>query len=114
MDNKSAASPRKPMRLTTGGAPQNLTQPIVGRLTTAPISDRANAILLAQEPTGEFDGYAGVITPRGELRASCPGVTGVREIDHFRDGDVVGIGVNGHIRTLHRPDSPHNSLFVTE
>lgn len=102
------------MRLTTGGAPHNFSKPIVGRVTRSATSDRARAILLSFEPMGDFHGYAGVITPGEELHASCPSVTRVREIDHLRDGDVVAIGANGHIRTLYRPDSPHNALFVTE
>ena len=102
------------MRLTTGGTPHNLSAPVVGRVTRSTTSDRASAILLCLESPGDLDGYAGAITPGEELRALCPTVTHVRQIDHLRDGDVIGIGVNGHIRTLYRPDSDHNALFITE
>jgi His-Xaa-Ser system radical SAM maturase HxsC len=44
-----------------------------------------------------------------------PVVHSVREIDHLQSGYIVVLEpMNGFIRTFYRPDSQHNTLFVTE
>jgi sulfatase maturation enzyme AslB (radical SAM superfamily) len=43
------------------------------------------------------------------------GLHSVRAIDHLKAGYIVGIEPDsGFVRTLYRPDSRHNTLFVTE
>jgi His-Xaa-Ser system radical SAM maturase HxsC len=64
--------------------------------------------------------HRAVVTTQGEdevadLPPGVPVVYSVREIDHLRPGDIILIQpTTGFIRTIYRPDSKHNSLFLTE
>src|SRR5262249_34027402 len=35
-------------------------------------------------------------------------------VDHLQSGDVVALETNGHVRTLYRRASPHNTIFATD
>lgn len=104
-----------------------------GRATgfTAPFLARVSAIPI---PVGEFarartarlwrDGdvedslgeYAAVVTNSAEAPFAASGLPLVLAcpIDHLCDGDVVRLSPSGHVDTLYRKNSPHNTLFVTE
>lgn len=105
----------------------NFGAAVVGKVATraVPDDDRSDKILvglLDERSTDESRGFRGVITTsRAQDNAAMidtlalPIVHSVREVDHFRDGDIVVMQPkSGFVRTLHRPDSPHNSLFMTE
>lgn len=115
------------MRLTTAGAPLNFATPIVGKVVTraVPQDDRSDKILvglLDDRNADESRGFRGIITPsRAQDKTTIidgltvPIVHSTREIDHLRDGDIVVMQPKtGFVRTLHRPDSVHNTLFMTE
>ena len=112
------------MRLSTRGRGRNLTTPVVGRITTAPGGARDEAVFITQlqEVTPEdLSGYRAIITAsHGDRyatlldRVQVPTVHSVRETDHLRNGDLVALDPHGGVRTLYRPDSVHNTLFVTE
>ena len=112
------------MRLTTAGVPIGLTSPIVGRITrhSLPTEQRGERICVVTDTSSSesLEGYRAVLTPLkpGEsvLAASpVPIIHSLREHDHLRDDDIVAMQpTSGFVRTVYRPDSAHNSLFVTE
>jgi His-Xaa-Ser system radical SAM maturase HxsC len=115
------------MRLTTAGAPLNFGTAVVGKVAmrAVPADDRSDKILvrlLDECSADESRGCRGVITPSRAQdnttiidRLTLPIVHSTREIDHLRDGDIVVMQPKtGFVRTLHRPDSVHNTLFMTE
>ena len=112
------------MRLTTAGIPLGLTSPVVGRITlrAVPEEERGERIRILNElATPEaIRGYRAVLTPlkpaeTGLTPALVPMIHSLREHDHLRDNDLVAMQpTSGFVRTVYRPDSAHNSLFVTE
>jgi His-Xaa-Ser system radical SAM maturase HxsC len=110
------------MRLHTAGTVQGFQKPIVARVTTEPLpagTRKDTALILASLEAGpnSFRGYAAVILQQrlDGNPISRPLVHSVRDIDHLRSGHIVAIEPrNGFIRTLYRPESPHNTLFATE
>ena len=115
------------MRLTTAGVPLHFDTAIVGKVVThaVPRDDRSDKILVGQlddRSSDESRGFRGMITPsRAQDNTAItdtfavPIIHSVREIDHLRDGDIVVMQPKtGFVRTLHRPDSDHNTLFMTE
>lgn len=108
------------MRLATTGESLRITTSIVGRVTTTATADRAQSILLTDTYPADLAGYAGIMTRAdAEQHATLqetptPVMHRVRETDHLRDDDVVTLSPNGHVRTMYRPNSRHNTLFITE
>ncbi len=116
------------MRLTTAGLPVGFREPIVGAVTTSqspePPSTRKHNVLVGSldRSVSDLTGFRAIISTDGSasadevFRASdVPVVHSVRHIDHLREGDVVAINpANGFIRTVYRPDSAYNTLFITE
>jgi His-Xaa-Ser system radical SAM maturase HxsC len=115
------------VRLTTAGVPFRFDSAIVGKVVTHTVSvdDRSDKIFvgrLDEISAEERLGFRGIITPSLLLGDSAamesitqPIVYSVREIDHLRDGYIVVMQPKtGFVRTLHRPDSVHNTLFMTE
>src|SRR5689334_10494635 len=116
------------MRLVTSGRPLHIYHPIVGRIARHDVADRADTILVldsaqtavsAPHEVQELTGYRGVLTPAAIGRAQLgnnqlPIVHTVRHLDHLHDGDIVVLDDHGQVRTLFRPDSTYNTLFVTE
>ena len=110
------------MRLSTRGHSTTITEPILGRISVSPVMARGEAIFLT-ELNGlrqrDLLGYRGIVTSnRGDHAVlsglQVPVVHSVRHCDHLRDGDLVVLDQSGGVRTLYRPDSTHNTLFVTE
>jgi His-Xaa-Ser system radical SAM maturase HxsC len=107
------------MRLTTTGVAVNVTNPVVGRITTAASGDATQCILLSSGADGNPSGYVGLVGlisagPKPECSIPIPAVFGAREIDHLHDGDLVVFNRRGLVRTVFIRDSSHNALFVTE
>jgi His-Xaa-Ser system radical SAM maturase HxsC len=113
------------MRLTTAGIPLNISRPIVGRLTSTLTADRQESIWLghpAEVGPQDLTGFKGVITvspdvdlPPSWMDYAIPTIHSLRHHDHFHDGDVVVLyPESGFVRTLFRPESDHNVLFMTE
>jgi His-Xaa-Ser system radical SAM maturase HxsC len=112
------------MRLTTAGTPVGVTGTVVGRVTrdAVPEGDRDDKIRVVThaEPCDSLKGYRGVLTPLNltELpgtQLSLPIVHSLRDHEHLCNGFIVAIEpVSGFVRTIYRPDSAHNSLFITE
>src|SRR5438094_212133 len=110
------------MRLHTAGTARGFKEPIVARVTTEPVSveNRDQAALVLPFLDGlpnDFRGYASIIVQHkiDQRRFPAPLVHSVRDIDHLRSGHIVAVEpLNGFIRTLYRPESRHNTLFVTE
>jgi His-Xaa-Ser system radical SAM maturase HxsC len=120
------------MRLTTSGDPWKVARPVVGRISTKPpnaqiqqesglATGREDSIFLSDVAVDDPElirGYRGFITPArlGETLLSSldlPVIHRVRETEHLRENDIVVLQ-QGFIRTLYRPDSQHNTIFVTE
>lgn len=112
------------MRLTTAGIPVGVVSTVVGRIARgdAPFSERHEQIRVLVNPEQEdtLSGYRAVLTPLKKMEsnlapAGLPLVHSLREHEHLRDGDIVSVQpVSGFVRTIYRPYSVHNSLFVTE
>lgn len=109
------------MRLATAGVPLNLGNPLMGIVSTRPISatsERGKLVLVTPMLEGkDLTGYRAVITTAdvGSGRYGLPIVHKTREIDHLMDGFVIAIEPgSGFVRTVYRPDSEHNILFATE
>ncbi len=109
------------MRLTTAGQSHSLTEAVVGRVTTVPRDDASEYIFVtpALPEADVSENYRAILTPEF-LHASrlssvkVPVVHGLRHFDHWRDGDIAIVEPGGFVRTIYRPDSEHNSIFVTE
>ncbi len=110
------------MRLHTAGVATGFRKAIIARISTeaVPAPDRAKTAFVTDSldlPKIDFTGYAAVISrdkPNGSL-SKVPLVHSVRDIDHFNSGHIVALEpLNGFIRTLYRPESRHNALFITE
>jgi His-Xaa-Ser system radical SAM maturase HxsC len=115
------------MRLTTAGIPVQFGTAIVGKVSTRIVSrdDRSDRILvgpLDERRADDARGFRAIVTrSRAQDHAALfaglalPVVHSVRDIDHLRDDDLVVLQPKtGFVRTLYRPDSVHNTLFMTE
>jgi His-Xaa-Ser system radical SAM maturase HxsC len=115
------------MRLRTTGVPLNFDTAIVGKVVTCatPAGDPSDKILVGPLQEGspeDLRRFRGIVTvSRAQDNTpimdavAIPVVHSVREIDHLRDGDIVVLQPRtGLVRTLYRPESTHNALFLTE
>jgi His-Xaa-Ser system radical SAM maturase HxsC len=110
------------MRLHTAGSAVNFRKPILGRVTTKqlPRGQRKDMVLVLSSlgaPSSDFHGYAAIVVSAkvDSGTISAPLVHSVRDIEHLQSGYIVVLEpLNGFVRTLYRPDSPHNTIFATE
>lgn len=108
------------MRLHTAGIGQGFKKPIVARVVTkpVPVSTRKNTVLVLPsiDGTQDFCEYSAVVFKEKAKETSLriPVVHSVRDIDHLEHGHIVALEPNGFIRTVYRPESRHNTIFVTE
>lgn len=108
------------MRLHTAGVAAGFKRPILGRVVDVPVpvARRKDSVLVADSLAGNADlrGYAALITKsQVDPPLGIPVVHSVRTTEHLRSGHIVVLEPgNGFVRTLYRPDSYHNTLFVTE
>jgi len=90
------------------------------RVTTVPGQPgvRKNTALVLSSLGAQSDirGYAAIIVQQKVNESTLrPVIHSVRDIDHLQSGHIVVLEpANGFIRTLYRPESPHNTLFATE
>jgi His-Xaa-Ser system radical SAM maturase HxsC len=107
------------MRLTTSGSARNISDAIVGRITTQAMPEFERPSHIRFLPQGvvsaeDFAGYRAVLS-HDDVSTGYPVVDRLRESDHFKDGDVIVLeGGTGFVRSLYRPYERHHSLFVTE
>lgn len=110
------------MRLHTAGKAAGFGKPIVARVTTEhiPRTERNTSVLVLNSLNGICDdlkGYSAVVVreTREDKQLAVPLVHSVRQIDHLLTGHIIVLEpLNGFIRTLYRPESPHNNILVTE
>jgi len=113
------------MRLHSIGRPSSSFDPILGRVTTAPLDDleaRGDHIVLVTEDTlprfeGDFEGYAGALSPDSpeeDIPSDLPSVWEVGSLDYLGDGDVVQLQPSGTVAVFFRSGSLHNTLLTTE
>ena len=110
------------MKLTTGGAANpHFTKPVVGRVSweSMNLENRSEAIFLSKEiphDQTELDGWRGFLTEAKSVpNPPVPSIFSVQELGHLRTGDIVAMEPEtGFVRTLYRPDSDHNVVFVTD
>jgi len=116
------------MRLTTAGRGVGFDVPVVGEVVTSPtvqpVSRRGTKVYVGslERCVSDLAGYKAIISTDGANKAdelfqtiNVPVIHSVRHVEHFRERDVVVINpTDGFIRTVYRPDSFHNTLFMTE
>lgn len=106
------------MRLSATGIPRNLDAPVVGRVrrdTRDAVPSSDEILVTDREPAELPSGFAGyVTTSRGD--ASSAMLTECETTDHLVDGHIVSLSGAGRglVRTLYRPESSHNFLFITD
>jgi His-Xaa-Ser system radical SAM maturase HxsC len=98
-----------------------LAQPIVGRVRregrTGPSTP--DEILVTTAPLDTVDaGYAAYVSTSPVRPAGGEAVVGVSSVDDLADGHLVALVAHpsgrAFVRTLYRPESSHNFLFVTD
>src|SRR5262249_7471883 len=100
-----------------------VTVRLTHNFSTDSVNSRDLALVLphgkdwAELPQGK--GVAAIITDASDLfdRLAAIGIPAVRvqSIDEFKEGHIVTIEPgSGFIRTIFRPESPHNTLFATD
>ena len=109
------------MKLHTAGKSVGVHNPLVARVSTEPMEAHArkNMVLVVESPSQlpeDTQGYAAIVLQQAvdARELTVPVVHSVRAIDHLKAGYIIGIEPDGFVRTLYRPDSRHNTLFVTE
>lgn len=109
------------MRLHTAGTAKGFHKQLIARISTTPVDQSvrtktALVISAAEQLPNDLLGYAALIAQaRVEHAVGVPLVHGVRDVDHLRNGHIVALEPqSGFIRTLYRPESSHNTIFVTE
>src|SRR5687768_8355949 len=107
------------MRLTTAGTAHGLVSAVVGRITTKPVQTSTEYVLVTPHLPAMLEGYRAVLTaeqakPTSLENVSVPVVHSLRDHDHLRDDDIAILEPGGFVRTIYRPDSSHNTIFVTE
>jgi His-Xaa-Ser system radical SAM maturase HxsC len=108
------------MKLSTAGVSRRFGNPIVARVSTIPVplDERRDTALVQSslDPDGDYRGYAAIVVrDKVEVSINTPLVHSVQNIDQFVSGHVIVLEpLNGFIRILYRPESPHNTLLVTE
>lgn len=100
------------------------SETVIGRITSSPREPRCDHVLKIERLGEAYDiaGYAGVLICESipeECRRTVeelgvPTVSGLANLDHLEDGDVVALNPGGYIRTLYRIRSKHNALFATD
>jgi His-Xaa-Ser system radical SAM maturase HxsC len=101
----------------TRGIPNQVSNPIVGRVTRNCFSQEPNQILITEnivssESTKSFRAVLTNVTIE-EIRLESPFIHSINSLNHLNDGDIIVINSDGIINTLYRHKSHHNFLFVT-
>jgi His-Xaa-Ser system radical SAM maturase HxsC len=104
--------------LSTHGKTENIRSLIIGKITHTPLArdQRGDYVLAVDNTSTGFDseGYAAVLSQARATRPLTSPLVHDLPVAHFSDGDVVSIDARGYVRTVYRPASHYNSLFVTD
>src|SRR6185436_10627878 len=75
----------------------------------------ADHVRVLRSPVADQDlcGYAAVLSDAPAAGRTMPLVHSV-SVEHLQSGDVVALDPRGHVRTLYRRASAHNSIFATD
>lgn len=99
--------------LASSGSPCNVQHPVIGRVTSAPVSDRRGdyvRMILTPEAEADLDGYAAVLCrepwPSGARVPDAAVISGI-DLSHLEDEDVVKIERRGSVRTVYRRRTIH-------
>lgn len=115
--------PGSRLKLRTQGSAVGVSTYALGTVTRVAVADperRRTQVLVARTALpDELDGYAGAVledsvsgTPVRFTRT--PTIRGIRDTTHLAEGDVVLLSPTGQVRTMFRPGSPNNVIFMTE
>ena len=106
--------------LNARGTAHHLDEQILGKIVSEEEPHWPSRIRLVRrwDELGDVSGYRAIVCSESPGKAvleamALPVLHGV-PVDHLGDGDVVALDPNGHVRTLYRRSSPHNSLFATD
>lgn len=104
-----------------GGTSAGISGRILGRVTRTPVAEPSRPDFLRVLPRGpapdeSLSGYAAVLCEGqavGEL--DTPIVSGYEDLDFLKNDYIASVDIRSRFtRVLFRPDSPHNTLFVTD
>lgn len=98
------------------GTSYNVKQDIVGRITFSNknILNRNKDILVCNNINKATFGYLAIIAESASFNNTEKPYCIVKNIDSFKEGDVVVINNKGEIIFVYEIDSNHNALFATE
>lgn len=106
--------------LNARGTAHLLDEQILGKIVSEEEPHWRSRIRLVRRwnELGDVSGYRAIVCGESPGKAvleamALPVLHGV-PVDHLGDGDVVVLDPSGHVRTLYRRASPHNSLFATD
>jgi His-Xaa-Ser system radical SAM maturase HxsC len=107
--------------LSAQGDPHGLSRPIIGRIATTRAESWPPRTIWAMSEwerqeigRGPDALLCGTLLGGHDLAGlTTPTVHSVK-VDHLSDGDIVRLDERGHVRTLYRRHSNHNTLFATE
>jgi len=103
--------------LSAYGKAENIHGPIIGRVAFHGVEPSVRndhvRVLRSSDRAADLCGYAAVLAEGYVTARELPLVHSV-SVDHLGPGDVVAVDPRGHVRTLYRRASPHNSIFATD
>ena len=97
------------------GIPHNITESVVGVISTKGVSifKRANTILVDPTAKDNAFGYKATITAMGDIKPKGKVMSKVQNCSEFCDGDVVLLNEKGEIIFHYEINSIHNAIFAT-
>ncbi|MDE5988560.1 MAG: His-Xaa-Ser system radical SAM maturase HxsC [Duncaniella sp.] len=97
------------------GIPHNITESIIGVISTKSVNifRRKNTILVAPTAKDNGFGYLATITALNDISPKGCVVSRVQDCSDFSDGDVVLINQKGEIVFQYEINSNHNAIFAT-
>lgn len=105
------------MILRTRGEPSNIDKPLVGVVTRRSERLHERSVFISDihtKPRNDV-GLATLCTGSDlPTNPSGPIVSGIPQLSHLNEGDIVCVDTDGNIQTLYRVNSEHNFLLVTE
>lgn len=103
------------MILKTKGKTQNISKPIVGRITRFVLNDEYEILITDKISDLTKNIFKAVLTSDVcESAFDQPLIHSIVSVDHFKEGDIVVLNTDGVINTLYRVNSFHNFMLFTE
>jgi len=107
------------MLLHTKGVAHHVKVPLLGSVSRSPLPQNDHTVFLAEDGLPDLwdTRLLGAFTtarslPRDDY--AWPVIYRLPSLDHLNEGDWIVADPRGHVNTLFRPTSSHNSLLVTE